>query len=40
MTLRVTSFRRAEALDDMPFDIVVLDADARHIRRVARPAGG
>lgn len=33
MTLRVTTFRRAEALDDMPFDIVVLDADARHIRR-------
>jgi urease accessory protein len=33
MTLRVTSFRRAEALNDTPFDIVVLDADERHIRR-------
>lgn len=33
MSLRVTSFRRAEALDGTPFDIVVLDADERHIRR-------
>lgn len=33
MTLRVTSFRRAEPLGDTPFDIVVLDADARHVRR-------
>jgi urease accessory protein len=33
MTLRATSFRRAENLGDEPFDIVVLDADARHIRR-------
>lgn len=33
MTLRTTSFRRAGSSGDMPFDIVVLDADARHIRR-------
>lgn len=33
MTLRAISFRRAENLGDEPFDIVVLDADARHIRR-------
>ena len=33
MTLRVTSFRRAEALSETPFDIVVMDADERHIRR-------
>jgi urease accessory protein len=33
MTLRATSFRRAENLSDEPFDIVVLDADERHIRR-------
>ncbi len=33
MTLRATSFRRAEPLGDTPFDIVVLDADERHIRR-------
>lgn len=33
MALRATSFRRAEALGDTPFDIVVLDADERHIRR-------
>ena len=33
MVLRATSFRRAEPLDDEPFDIVVLDADERHIRR-------
>ena len=33
MTLRVTSFRRAESLGDTPFDIVVLDADERHMRR-------
>jgi urease accessory protein len=33
MTLRATSFRRAESLGDEPFDIVVLDADQRHIRR-------
>ncbi len=33
MTLRATSFRRAEALGGEPFAIVVLDADERHIRR-------
>jgi urease accessory protein len=33
MTLRATSFRRAESLGAEPFDIVVLDADERHIRR-------
>ena len=33
MALRATSFRRAEALGDEPFGIVVLDAEARHIRR-------
>jgi urease accessory protein len=33
MALRATSFRRAENLGDEPFDIVVLDADERHIRR-------
>ena len=33
MTLRVTSFRRAEALGETPFDIVVMDADERHLRR-------
>ena len=33
MTLRVTSFRRTEPLGDTPFDIVVLDADERHMRR-------
>ena len=33
MTLRATSFRRAEALSGEPFAIVVLDADERHIRR-------
>jgi urease accessory protein len=33
MALRATSFRRAEPLGDTPFDIVVLDADERHIRR-------
>ncbi len=33
MTLRVTSFRRAEPLSETPFDIVVLDADERHVRR-------
>jgi urease accessory protein len=33
MTLRATSFRRAESLGEEPFDIVVLDADERHIRR-------
>ena len=33
MTLRATSFRRAESLGDEPFDIIVLDADERHIRR-------
>jgi urease accessory protein len=33
MTLRATSFRRAESLGDEPFDIIVLDAEARHIRR-------
>jgi len=33
MAMRATSFRRAEALGGEPFTIVVLDADARHIRR-------
>ena len=33
MTIRVTSFRRAEALGETPFDIVVMDADERHLRR-------
>ncbi len=33
MAIRATSFRRAEALGDEPFAIVVLDADERHIRR-------
>jgi urease accessory protein len=33
MALRATSFRRALSLGDEPFDVVVLDADARHIRR-------
>lgn len=33
MAARATSFRRAEALSGEPFTIVVLDADARHIRR-------
>ncbi len=33
MALKVISFRRTEALGETPFDIVVLDADARHIRR-------
>jgi len=33
MPVRVTSFRRAEPLSAEPFDIVVLDADARHLRR-------
>jgi urease accessory protein len=33
MTLRATSFRRAESLSEEPFDIVVLDAEARHMRR-------
>jgi urease accessory protein len=33
MTIRATSFRRAEPLGETPFDIVVLDADERHIRR-------
>ena len=33
MAMRATSFRRADALGDEPFAIVVLDADARHIRR-------
>ena len=33
MALRATTFRRAEPLGDTPFDIVVLDADSRHIRR-------
>ena len=33
MAIRATSFRRAESLGDEPFDIVVLDADERHIRR-------
>lgn len=33
MTLRATSFRRAENLSGEPFGIVVLDAEDRHIRR-------
>lgn len=33
MTARATSFRRAASMGDEPFDIVVLDADQRHIRR-------
>ena len=33
LTPRVTSFRRADSPDGTPFDIVVLDADERHIRR-------
>jgi len=33
MVTRATSFRRAEPLGDEPFGIVVLDAEARHIRR-------
>lgn len=33
MAARATSFRRAEALGDEPFALVVLDAEERHIRR-------
>ena len=33
MTPRATSFRRAPSLGDEPFDIVVLNAEERHIRR-------
>jgi urease accessory protein len=33
MAIRATSFRRAESLGAEPFDIVVLDAEERHIRR-------
>jgi urease accessory protein len=33
MAIRATSFRRAESHGGEPFDIVVLDADERHIRR-------
>jgi urease accessory protein len=33
MAVRATSFRRAESLGPEPFDIVVLDAEERHIRR-------
>ena len=33
MTLRATSFRRAASLGDAPFEIVVLDAGDRHLRR-------
>jgi urease accessory protein len=33
MPARVTSFRRAEPLSAEPFDIVVLAADERHLRR-------
>lgn len=33
MTARATSFRRAEALGNEPFALVVLDAEERHIRR-------
>ena len=33
MALKATSYRRAESLGDTPFDIIVLDADERHLRR-------
>ena len=33
MALRATSFRRAEPFGEEPYDIVVLDAEQRHIRR-------
>jgi urease accessory protein len=33
MALRVASFRRAGSLGETPFDIVVLDAEQRHVRR-------
>ena len=33
MAARVTSFRRAGSFSNESFDIVVLDADARHLRR-------
>ena len=33
MVLRATSFRRAEALGDAPFALVVLNAEQRHLRR-------
>jgi len=33
MAVKATSYRRAESLADTPFDIVVLDADQRHVRR-------
>lgn len=33
MATRATSFRRAEAMGDEPFALIVLDAEARHIRR-------
>ena len=33
MALKATSFRRAQSLGGKPFDIVVLDADQRHVRR-------
>lgn len=33
MAVKATSFRRAEPLSGTPFDIVVLDAEARHLRR-------
>ena len=33
MALKATAYRRAESLGDQPFDIVVLDADERHVRR-------
>ena len=33
MTVRVTSYRRAASLGGTPFDIIVLDAEERHVRR-------
>lgn len=33
MAMRATSVRRAEALGDEPFALVVLDAEQRHVRR-------
>jgi urease accessory protein len=33
MALKAVSYRRATSLGEHPFDIVVLDADERHIRR-------
>jgi urease accessory protein len=33
MTVKAISFRRTDSPGDEPFDIVVLDADQRHLRR-------